>query len=130
MSCRRDMTYNFSERKPLLHYSDQEERANFFDTEELDSSMPRRKRSGKQKKGKRQSTGKGLKGVKFSKGRLALRIGGYSGVQRLAPSQLVRYIPLAKLKQAARKVLAKTGGKKIKRRKGRKGRKGKRKNTV
>lgn len=115
------MTFNFSERKPLLHYSENEERAHFFDTDSIDLSMPRRKRSGKTKKRKGRSAGKGLKGVKFSKGRLALRIGGYSGVQRLAASQLVRFIPLSKLKQAARKVLQRTGGKKTKkRRKGRK----------
>lgn len=122
------MTYNFSEQKPLLHYSEEAERASFFDTEELDPSMPRRKKSGTKKRGKRRLVGKGLKGIKFSKGRLALRLAGYSGVQKLAPSQLVRFIPLSKLKQAARKVLTKTGGKKIKKRKGRKGRKGKRKN--
>jgi hypothetical protein len=74
--------------------------------------------------------GKGLKGIKFSKGRLALRLAGYSGVQRLAPSQLVRFIPLSKLKQAARKVLSRTGGKKIKKRKSRKGRKGRKKNKT
>ena len=117
------MTYNLTERKPLLHYSDQEERATFFDSDLLDSSMPRRKKSGNKKKYKGKSASRGLKGVKFSKGRLALRIGGYSGVQRLAPSQLVRFIPLSKLKQAARKVLQRSGGKKVKRRK----KKGKRK---
>ncbi len=117
------MTYNFSGKKSLLHYSENEERANFFDTEDFDSSMPRRSKLGKQKKGKRRSA---LKGVKFSKGRLALRIKGYSGVQRLAPSQLVRYIPLVNLKQAARKVLGHAGGKRTKRRKSKKrGRKSK-----
>ena len=118
------MTYNLSERKPLLHYSEEEERANFFDTDNLDSSMPRKKRSGKTRKAKGRSVAKGFKGIKFSKGRLSLRIGGYSGIQRLAPSQLVRFIPLSKLKQAARKVLQKSGGKKTRRRR----KKGKRKN--
>ena len=118
------MTYNLSKKKPLLHYSENEERASFFDTELLDPSMPRRKNSGKRsKKNKRKSLGKGLKGIKFSKGHIALRIGGYSGVQKFAPSQLVRYIPLAKLKQAGKRVLQRTGGRKIKRRR----KKGKRK---
>ena len=134
LSCRRDMTYNFSEKKPLLHYSENEERASFFDTEELaegrrqrqqqrSPSMPRKKKSGSTKKvGKRRF--QSLKGVKFSKGRLALHLKGYKGVQKLAPAQLVRYIPLTKLKQAARKVLSKFGEKKVRKRKGKK--KGKR----
>jgi hypothetical protein len=110
------MTYNFTERKPLLHYSEEEERATVFDSDLPDSPMPRRKKSNRQRKHKRRHLGKGLKGVKFSKGRLALRVGGFSGVQRLAPSQLIRFIPLAKLKQAARKVLQKSKGKTIKKR--------------
>ncbi len=120
------MTYNFTERKPLLHYSEEEERATVFDSELPNLSMSRRKKASKLRKHKQRHLGKGLKGIKFSKGRLAIRLGGFAGVQRVAPSQLIRFIPLTRLKQAARKVLQKSKGKTIRKRKRNK----KRKNPV
>ena len=70
------------------------------------------------KGGKRKNSGKkqlkGTKGLKFSKGRLALRLAGF-GLQKLGASELVKFIPLSKLKQAAKKVLRGKGTKKTKR---------------
>lgn len=42
-------------------------------------------------------------------GRVALRVGGYQGIQTLRASQLVPHLPLNKLKLAAKKVLTKIG---------------------
>lgn len=55
--------------------------------------------------------GGGSKKPRLIKGRLNVRIRGYSGVQKLAPSALIKYIPATKLRLAARRVLIKTKGK-------------------
>ena len=97
-------------KKPLVAYSEHEERAQFLDFD----SMPRKSnKSKKSRKSKRQSV-KVIKGTRIVKGRVSIKLGGYSGVQKLAPSQLIRYIPLNKLKAAAKKVLASLGHQKIK----------------
>lgn len=99
--------------QPLVKYSNDSERASFFDDIE-DTSMPRRKGS----KGRGKKSVKGTKGVRFSQGRISLRLPGY-GVQKLAAVDLVRYVSLSKLKQAAKKVLRSRGIRRTtKRRKG------------
>lgn len=103
-------------KKPLLPFSPNNDRA-FIVSEStppsssslvslLSSSMPKRKggRTASTRKGKR-----GKATVRLVKGRLAIRVAGFPGFQRLAPSQLVRYIPLGKLKQAAKRVLGASG---------------------
>jgi hypothetical protein len=124
--------------QPLLSYSDRQERAtlvrDFVDSPEL--SMPPRRRRGRpsrvgggasaghrRRKGVRKHRVKGAKGVRVTKGRVAIRLAGH-GVTKLAASQLVRYVPLSKLKSAAKKVLKSQGHRSRKvRRKRRKGRK-------
>jgi hypothetical protein len=110
------MVYGLNSDQPLLKFSENEERASFIE-EEKDTSMSRKKN---RKGGKRRKVGKralkGTKGLKFSKGRLALRLSGF-GLQKLGASELVKFIPLSKLKQAAKKVLRGKGTKEIKRRK-------------
>lgn len=95
-----------------------------------DLSMPRRKRSSGG--GKRRSSGKGKPRV--VKGRVNVRVAGYLGVQKLAPSKLIPYLPATKVRQAAKKALVASGskpsrGKRTVRRKGRKGRKKRRRRT-
>jgi hypothetical protein len=100
-------------KKPLLPFSPNNDRA-FIVSESTPpssllvslSSMPKRKggRTASTRKGKRGKTT-----VRLVKGRLAIRVAGFPGFQRLAPSQLVRYIPLGKLKQAAKRVLGASG---------------------
>jgi hypothetical protein len=102
-------------KKPLLPFSPNNDRA-FIVSESTppssslvslsSSSMPKRKggRTASTRKGKR-----GKATVRLVKGRLAIRVAGFPGFQRLAPSQLVRYIPLGKLKQAAKRVLGASG---------------------
>jgi len=62
------------------------------------------KRTGKRKTTRRSGTGK----ARVVKGRLNLRVAGYQGVQKIPPSSVIPYIPLTKLRAAAKKVLSKT----------------------
>jgi hypothetical protein len=117
------MSYGLSERKPLLNFSDTLERATLVDLDSDSESMPPKRRSRK-RKGAKRGPRKGLKGVRVTKGKISLKIRGYSGIQKLGASELIHYIPLSKLKVAAKKVLRRSGAKKTKKR--RKG-KGKRK---
>jgi hypothetical protein len=112
LQCGQVMSFESGEYKPLLHYSENEERAHFFDLENID--MPRRKTAGKKRRSRK--VVKRAKGVRLVKGRLALRLRGIKGVQHIAPSHLVKYIALGKLKAAARKLWQQThSGKKVKR---------------
>lgn len=115
------MSYGISERKPLLNFSDTHERATLVDLDSDSDSMPSKRKSYK-RKGSRKTPRKGLKGVRVTKGKISLKVTGYSGIQKLGASELIHYIPLSKLKVAAKKVLRRSGAKKIKKRK-----KGKRK---
>lgn len=111
------MSYGF-DAKPLLNYSDSQERASLVDSEfDSKDSMPRKYKRKSSRKIKR-----GLKGVRVTKGRISLKVSGYKGFQKLGASELIHYIPLSKLKAAAKKVLKRSGAKKTKKR-----RKGKRK---
>ena len=109
------MVYGFTSEQPLLKFSENEERASFIEEQE-DTSMSRNKtrKGGKGRKSGKKAV-KGTKGLKFSKGRLALRLSGF-GLQKLGASELVKFIPLSKLKQAAKKVLREKGTKKTSKR--------------
>lgn len=122
---------------PLVSYSETLERASIFnpnkrsedsedDIEDIDdeedllsdsssvvSMPPRRKRGSRKAKG----------GHRLKAGRINLRIPGF-GLQKLGASQLVRFVPLSKLKAAAKKVLRASGVKRLSARKGKKGRRG------
>jgi len=127
----------------LVNYSATQQRARLGESkpadlptsESMTTKTRRSKRLRKYKKrsglGRKKSSGKRSR-VRIVKGRLALRIPGYSGVQHLGAGQLVHYIPVSKLKAAAKKFLLKTGRlqKRGRRRKGRKRKAGKRKRTV
>ena len=97
--------YPISERRPLLSYAPHN-RAFLIDNDypESDNSMPQSKKS--RSRGRRQSKVKGgSTKVRIVKGKVLLRVSGHSGVQRLAPSHLVRHIPGARLRLAAKKLL-------------------------
>jgi hypothetical protein len=114
------MSYGFNERKqPLIHYSETQERASLYDPD-FEGMPPRRALRATRKLKKRGSRKKAhlkpTRGVRFTKGKISLRIAGYSGLQKLGASELVRFIPLSKLKAAAKKVLRNSGTRKTKRR--------------
>ena len=109
---------NPTEHKSLLNYLDTDERATLVDIEsDSDSMSPRRRRRSKRKSSRRRKTvRRGLKGVRVTKGRINLKIAGYSGIQKLGASELIHYIPLSKLKAAAKRVLKRAGVKKTRQR--------------
>jgi hypothetical protein len=121
------MSHGANERKPLLNFSETQERASLIDTDFEEDSMARKRKGRKSKKGKRVLVGIKRKGVKLNKGRLKIRVAGYQGVQSLTASELVRHIPLSKLRAAAKKVLKRSGAGKTKRKGKKRGRKRKRK---
>ena len=94
-------------RKPLVRF----ETGNRAQLVSSDSMSPRRKSRGH--KQKRKST-KGKPRVVH--GRLSLKVSGYSGYQRLPASSLIPYLPITKLRAAAKKVLGKSKVKKSSRR--------------
>lgn len=117
-------------RKPLVRY-DTQSRAQLV-PETVSTSMPRRRKTGRRKRSGKIRATKGRPRV--VKGRVNVRVAGYLGVQKVAPSKLIPYLPANKLRQAAKKVLVASGtrpsrgGKRTKtKRRGRKGRKGRKK---
>ena len=99
------------EKKPLLNYCEHSERAQLVDSEDFDSMPPRKRKSGKRRKG---GVKKRKGGVRFVKGRVSIKGKKYS------PSLLIRQINNAVLNKAASKLNSKSGGKVRKSRKGRK----------
>ena len=99
-------------RKPLVRF-ETSDRAQLISTS---NSMPSRKRS----RAPKRKTTKGR--PRIVNGRLALKVSGYSGYQKIPPSALIPYLPVSKLRAAAKRALnstkgKKTGSKKSKRRK-------------
>ena len=85
-------------KRPFVEYSPHQDRANLMSA---GGSSPRpRKRT--RSSGKRKSR---VTKVRVVKGKVALRVGGFPGVQRVGASQLVRFVPLNKLRTAAKRVL-------------------------
>jgi hypothetical protein len=76
-----------------------------FDSSERASivSMPAKTRSQRRKRRTSRKISKGR--LRVIKGRVNLKVSGYSGVQKIAPGSLIPYLPLTKLRAAAKKVL-------------------------
>lgn len=84
-----------SMRKPLVRF-DITERA------QIAASMPGKKT--KTKKPRKKVTSSSSK-ARVVKGRLNIKVVGYPGIQKVPPSQLIPYLPVTKLRQAAKKAL-------------------------
>jgi hypothetical protein len=80
---------------PLVKY-DSSERASVV-------SMPARTRSSRKKKKTSKKASKGK--LRVIKGRVNLKLSGYSGVQKIPPGSLIPYLPVNKIRAAAKKVL-------------------------
>lgn len=96
-------------RKPLLRFETSEK------AQLISSSMPsgvKKRRSGKRKS----ASTTGSKKPKVIKGRVNIRVPGYLGLQKIAPSSLIPYLPASKIRQAAKKALGASGKKKTNRR--------------
>lgn len=97
-------------RKPLVRF-ETSDRAQLISAS---NSMPSRRRSKTHSK-RRTTKGK----PRIVNGRLSLKVSGFSGTQKISPSALIPYLPVTKLRAAAKRALNKTrkvGSKKSRRR--------------
>ncbi len=115
-------------KKPLVSYFTRE-RASIkspapstsIESEADIESMPNKRRGGratKKRGGVKRRKVKVSNKVRVVGGRVRLRVTGYQGLQSLAPSSLIRFIPATKLRLAAKKVLRSSRVKPARRRKG------------
>jgi len=100
---------------PLVEFSTDENRASLMSLGALGSASSSVLNRRRRRRGPRRQTSSAAGGrvnrrrrarttrLRIVKGKVALRVGGQ--VQRLGASQLVRFVPLAKLRAAAKKVL-------------------------
>ena len=127
-----NLTHSFS-KKPLVSYFTRE-RASLNlpvatnitttnpDTSTSLGSMPRRKKGSRATRSRSASRSR-KRNIRTSNkvrvigGRVRLRVTGYQGLQSLAPSSLIRFIPTTKLRLAARRVLLSSGQRPVRRRK-------------
>lgn len=101
--------------QPIVPYSTSESRANLMSfggppptrRKRSQSKSSNRRRSSSRRGGRKNKTR--VTKVRLVKGKVSLRIKGYPGVQRLGASQLVRFVPLNKLKAAAKRALVTSG---------------------
>lgn len=91
-------------RKLLVEFSSDQDRANLVS---MTAGLVRRRRAGSRRRP--QTRGSRSKArttrIRVVRGQVALRVGGYPGVQHVGASQLVRFVPLNKLRAAAKKAL-------------------------
>jgi cyanate permease len=95
-------------RKPLLRF-ETSERAQLIASSMPSSAAGKRKR----KPGKKNLASSNK--PKVVKGKVALRVAGYSGLQKIAPSTLIPFLPATKLRQAAKRALSASGKKTVRR---------------
>ena len=88
-------------KRPFVEFSPHLDRANLMSS---GVSLTGRKRSRSTTRKGRRKRGRVTK-VRVIKGKVALRVGGFPGVQHVGASQLVRFVPLNKLRTAAKRVL-------------------------
>jgi len=126
MMHRAKMTYenHVFQSKPLLHYSETEERTCLFtepesesETEEKasfseDSESEQEKRSKKRVKTPNKKTRKEKKNINISQGCICIKLPGYRGQHRLTLSHLVHCMPVKDIQKAAAKALREQGIKK------------------
>ena len=99
---------NGEKEKTLLNFSTTEERASLYEGDRELFPSPRQKKKTQQKSLK--------KGINLTNGQLNFRIVGYQGTQNISVLDLVHYIPVSRLKAAAKKFLIHSGIKKKRKR--------------
>ena len=100
-------------RKPLVRFETTDRAA-------IVNLMPASRRRRTTTTSKRRKTTRSSSKARVVKGRISLRVTGYPGLQKLAPSSLIPFLPLTKLRAAAGKVLRASGKHRTRRRTGRK----------
>lgn len=110
-------------KKPLVRY-DSQSRAQLV-TEAATPTETTKPKSMPRRTVKRRTGGKGK--LRVVKGKVNVRVAGYLGVQKLAPSKLIPYLPTTKVRQAAKRALVASGNRPTRKRTGKKRKGGKRK---
>ena len=90
-------------KRPFVEYSPHQDRASLMSAVGTSHRRRSRKRS-TIRKGRRRKGNRGSK-IRIVKGKVSLKVGGFPGIQRVGASQLVRFVPLSKLRSAAKRVL-------------------------
>ncbi len=93
----------FGSFKPLLNFSASDKRATVL-TEDSVPDQEIIKHTPKRKPRKGTKT-RGTRGIRIDKGQVAFRVPGYTGVQKFAATLLVKFVPIGKLKTAAKRIL-------------------------
>ena len=94
------MTFGYS--KPLLNFSASENRATLLTEDSVpDQEITKHTPKRKPRKGTKTS---GTRGIRIVKGQVIFRVPGYR-VQKFAATQLVKFVPIGKLKAAAKRIL-------------------------
>jgi len=99
------------QQQPFVEFSPHQDRASLMSNPGSGSSssaVRRRRRARSASSGRRRRTR--VTRLRVVNGRVSLRVGGFPGVQQVGASQLVRFVPLAKLRAAARRVLGGSNG--------------------
>lgn len=99
---------SLNNRKPLLRF-ETGEKAKLISTSSMPAGGKRKRRSVNKSK----STSSGSKKVRVIKGKVNLKVPGYLGLQKVAPSSLIPYLPANKLRQAAKKALSASGARTV-----------------
>ena len=110
------MNYSSQQRKPpLVRYSTQN-RAILLSSSV--NSMPKARRTRaasarRRPRRKRSQVATSRRGggnkVRIVKGRVVVKVGGYPGTHRFGAGQLIRFVPLNKIKLAAKRILGSSG---------------------
>ncbi len=104
------MNYSSQQRKPpLVRYSTQNRAVLLSASNSMPKTRraraalrPRRKRSAATAK-------RGGNKVRIVKGRVVVKVGGFPGTHRFGAGQLIRFVPLNKIKLAAKRILGSSG---------------------
>jgi len=92
---------------PLVRYSTQN-RAVLLSSANSMPKIRRSKRAAASRSGRKRSVATSKRGgnkVRIVKGRVVVKVGGYPGTHRFAAGQLIRFVPLNRIKLAAKRVL-------------------------
>ena len=95
----------FKNKKPLLAFSDFENRATIADSDSSDQSFDHQEKRLKEKKRNLKQKKQNRKGLIINNGKIVLHISGYSGLKTFSISELVNFIPVHNLKVAGEKLL-------------------------
>jgi hypothetical protein len=109
------MNYSSQRKPPLVRYSNQN-RAILLSPE----SMPKTRSASRPRRQRAATTKRGGNKVRIVRGRAVLKVGGYPGTHRIGTSQLIRFVPLNKVKLAAKRILASSAAVTRRRKKGKK----------